>query len=171
LLVGNSTGTGSLTSAVIKGDIIGGSTDASGVSGGVRSLVGTGYIEADRIGSITVQGKLQSGQNDGTALAKSGGIHAGEIGTLKVGSVEGNAETPAIISAVRSIGKATFGGNVEFLELLAGYSAPSDAAKPRGFMYNAGATIGTVIVNGEMTASSIVAGVHAGNDGKIRHVR
>jgi hypothetical protein len=164
---GNSFTAGLLQSAVIKGSILGGSTDASSVADGVSSLFGSGYVQSDRIGAITVEGRIESGTNNGTALAKSGGIHATDsIGSLKIGSVKGNAGVPVVISALRSIGSATFGSDVTHLELLAGYTAP-EAGKPRGVLRDAGAFIDSVVVKGTFTASSIAAGVHAGNDGQF----
>jgi hypothetical protein len=164
---GNSFTIGLLQSAVIKGSILGGSTDATSVVGGVTSLFGSGYVQSDRIGAITVEGRIESGTNNGSALAQSGAIYAADsIGSLKVGSVKGNAGVPVVISALRSIGSAAFGLDVTHLELLAGYTAP-EAGKPRGVLRDAGAFIDSVVVKGTFTASSIAAGVHAGNDGQF----
>lgn len=166
-LIVNST----LGSALVKGSILGGSSDESSKTTinnvPTPGLLGSGYIDAAGIGSVTVEGTVKSGQKGSTPLAKSGGIYStSTINKLNVHSVEGNEVVPVVISAYQSIGNSTFGGNVKFLELLAGY-ANASLTTPRGEMLNAGASIADVIVKGTFTASSIVAGVYAGADGKF----
>jgi hypothetical protein len=172
LQVGNSVAATMLKTAVVKGSIIGGGTEVAGPTGAVTSLIRSGYIEADRIGSLTVEGMIKSGTKaTGTTLAASGGIFAAtSITTLKVlgvggVSIEGNEDNAVVITALQKIGNLTFAGSVKYAEVLAGYTAPSEAANARGTMRNAGATIDSVTVNGAFTASSIVAGVYAGTDG------
>jgi len=81
--------------------------------------------------------------------------------------VKGDKSAAVVISAVEGIRSATFSGDVSFAEILAGYSAPSAVGTPRGSLVDAGANIGTVNVSGTFSASSIVAGVDAGGDGKF----
>ena len=163
-----------LKQAVIKGSLIGGSTDATGTPGGVTSLLRSGFIDAGEITKLTIEGRIEGGVNAGTSLAGSAGIFsAGSIGTLNVfgngsaAAVKGDKSAPVVISAVKGIRSATFGADVIFAEILAGYSAPSAVGTPRGSLVDAGASIGTIIVSGTFSASSIVAGVDAGGDGKF----
>ncbi len=174
LFVLSDAGNAVLKQAVIKGNLIGGSTDAPGTTGGVASLLRSGIIDAGNIGKLTVEGRIQGGVNAGTSLAGSGGIFSdGTIGTLKVlgnggtEAVKGDKSASVVISAVEGIRSATFSGNVSFAEILAGYSAPSAVGTPRGSLVDAGANIGTINVTGTFSASSIVAGVDAGGDGKF----
>lgn len=174
LFVLSDVGNAVLKQAVIKGNLIGGSTDAPGTTGGVASLLRSGVIDAGDIGKLTVEGRIQGGVNAGTSLAGSGGIFSnGTIGTLKVlgnggtDAVIGDKSASVVISAVEGIRSATFSGNVSFAEILAGYSAPSAVGTPRGSLVDAGANIGTINVTGTFSASSIVAGVDAGGDGKF----
>jgi hypothetical protein len=87
-------------------------------------------------------------------------------GDLDDVALQGNKTMPVVISAVNGIGKATFAGDVTFAEILAGYNR-GNFTSVRGSLTNAGATIGTVTVDGVFKASSIVAGVDAGGDGKF----
>ena len=174
LFVLSDAGTAALKQAVIKGNLLGGSTDAPGTTGGVASLLRSGLIEAGDIGKLTIEGRIQGGVNAGTSLAGSGGIFSdGAIGTLNVHgtggtvAVTGDKSAPVVISAAKGIRNATFGGDVSFAEILAGYSRPTVVGTPRGLLVDAGANIGTIIVNGTLSASSIVAGVDAGGDGKF----
>jgi hypothetical protein len=161
-----------LGTAVIRGSLLGGSTAAADSGSTLPTeLQYSGFIQAGNIGNLTIEGHVESGQNLGTKLFGSGSIATfGTISSLQVlakdgdDAVKGNAKGAAIISAVNGITKATFGGNVSFAEILAGYTPPSTNGV-RGTLSNAGATIGTVIVNGIFSASSIVAGVDAGGDG------
>ena len=137
-------------------------------------MLRSGFIDAGNITNLTIEGRIEGGVNSGTNLAGSGGIFSsGTIGTLKVlgtggtTAVKGDKSALVVISAVEGIRSATFGGDVSFAEILAGYSGPTSAAKPRGELVNAGANIGAIIVSGTFSASSIVAGVDAGGDGKF----
>ena len=174
LFVLSDTGTAALKQAVIKGNIIGGSTDAPGTTGGVASLLRSGVIDAGDIGKLTIEGRIQGGVNAGTSLAGSAGIFSARaIGTLKVlgnggtDAVKGDKTASVVISAAHGIRNATFGGDVSFAEILAGFSATSAVGTPRGSLVDAGANIGEIVVNGTFSASSIVAGVDAGGDGKF----
>lgn len=162
---------GTLGTAVIKGNLEGGSTAATGSL--PTTLQYSGFVQAGNISNLTIEGHVESGTNGGTSLFGSGSIASfGSIGTIQVlakdGDValKGTSTSAAIVSAVKGITKATFNGDVSFAEVLAGYSPPSTSSA-RGSLTNAGATIGTVTVNGAFSTSSIVAGVDAGGDGKF----
>ncbi len=174
LFVLSDAGTAALKQADIKGSLIGGSTDAASTPGGVASLLNSGVISAGDIGKLMIEGRIQGGVNAGTSLAGGGGIFSrGAIGTLNVLgtggtiAVNGDKSASVVISAVKGIRSATFGGDVNFAEILAGYSAPTAAGTHRGSLTDAGANIGSIIVSGTFSASSIVAGVDAGGDGKF----
>lgn len=162
---------GTLGTAVIKGNLEGGSTAATGAL--PTTLQYSGFIQAGNISNLTIEGHVEAGTNGGTSLFGSGSIAVfGSIGTIQVlakdgtDALKGTSTSAAVVSAVKGITKATFNGDVSFAEILAGYSPPSTSSA-RGSLTNAGATIGTVTVNGAFSTSSIVAGVDAGGDGKF----
>src|SRR6185436_5411733 len=95
----------------------------------------SGFITAENIANMIVKGNVESGTTTGGAgLAGSGAIRALErLGKLKVdGNVIGNATAAAIISARDGIGNLTFGGDVSFAEVLAGYTVSNTGTQPRG---------------------------------------
>jgi hypothetical protein len=165
---------GKLGNAVLKGSLLGG--DTAGTEAAPVSIFRSGFIDAGNIASLIIEGHVQSGENKGTGstnLSGSGSISsATTIAKLQVlakdgdEALKGNKTSAVVITARNGITNATFGGNVTFAEVLAGYTQPASSA-PRGSLVNAGATIGTVKVNGVFSASSIVAGVDAGGDGKF----
>ena len=163
---GNGSGTlsalGTIQSTTIKGSILGGSTADTDTT----DILRTGFIEAGNLGSVLIGGDIKAGKNLGTTLAASGGIYtSGKLGKLEVqGNILGNETTAVILSARNGIGSATFHGSVTFAEILAGYAPPTEATTPRGELENPTASIGTVKVLGDFSASSIVAGAEAGSD-------
>lgn len=169
---GTNTDTGGISTdgrigrGLIMGDLIGGGTDAAG-GGGPATLLRSGFVIGSGISSIVVEGQIVTGRNLGNDLGGSAVIASSqEIGVITVkGAVTGNSTAAAVISAQNAIGRAIFGGNVEFAEILAGYSPVSDVTAPRGTLANLDALIGKVIVDGTLRATSIVAGVNAGGDG------
>ena len=94
----------------------------------------------------------------------------GVLGVLKVGgSVLGTSAAPVQIRALSefivgsdgefiSIGKIAVAGNVEFAQIAAGVGS---------LFYHAYGTIGSITVGGDWTASTAIAGVGAGVDGKL----
>ena len=165
---------GTLGTAVVKGSLIGGGTSAVGTTGTTvpNSLKYSGFIQTGNIANLIIEGRIESGTNLGTSLIGSGSIASfGTIASLQVlgkgdaPAILGNKTNAVVISARDGIGKATFGDDVTFGEILAGFTPDSTTA--RGTLANAGATIGTITVNGAFSASSISAGVDAGGDGKF----
>jgi hypothetical protein len=158
---------GLLGDGVIDGDILGGSAKTG------ASLLKSGYVIADRIQSLYVDGDLKAGQNDGTGLALSGTIRAEtSISFLRIhGSVLGNEDTAAIISAAgkgndrAAIKSLKIDGFARFAEILAGYGVNATTTNERGEAVNADARIGTVKFGGDVESISVIAGVAAGADG------
>jgi hypothetical protein len=180
--------TGVLKNAVIEGNLTGGSTvDAA------TSLNQSGYIQAGVITNLTIQGDITAGSktvtgseaNTNGTLTNSGAIRATtEITSLTVGgNITGNTDEQVVISAAGhtsssaktdvAIGKITVGsiknnvttgGNVSYANLLAGY-APANSAT--GTATDGDASIGTILVNGNLSGTNIAAGTSAGADGKF----
>jgi hypothetical protein len=165
---------GSLKSGLIKGNVQGGNNTTA------TTLVNSGYIQADTYGTLTVTGDLISGEMDGTGtLDTCGAIRATtSIGTLTLGGIVGNAKNPAIISAPGltdlpasaktdvAINTLTVTGNVSYGDILAGYSTNTQTSTVLlGTGVNANAQIGTVTIEGNYTATNIIAGVGAGTGG------
>lgn len=175
---------GRLSKLDIRGSIIGGNSGATG-SGTTQ----TGFVLAGRLGTMTLGGDLRSGTDDGAGLADSGSIRVHEnISSLTIyGSVIGNETSRAVISAgnngpltngvaTPAIAKLTVGhkalttgvvtgGNVSFLDVLAGYGEFGTTSEPRGEARNADAQIRTINFLGDMRATNVVAGADAGADG------
>lgn len=154
----------------IGGNIVGGS-----IPSGAPTLDRTGFIEADRIASVTVGGSMIAGINEDlfNDLTNNASIRvADDLGPVVVrGSLIGrktvNSFTPVIISArgqellapgatsdvaIRSL---TVVGRVEWSLVLAGF----DQNDPITAGTNGNASIGIVNVGGDWLASSITAGV------------
>jgi hypothetical protein len=123
--------------------------------------------------------------NTNGTLTNSGAIRATtEITSLNVGgNITGNTDEQVVISATGhtsssaktdvAIGKITVGsiknnvttgGNVYYANLLAGY-APANSAT--GTATDGDASIGTILVNGNLSGTNIAAGTSAGADGKF----
>ena len=175
---GNNTGTistfGMLKSATILGNIVGSSNTTSTI------LTNTGYLQAAGIGTLVLDGALQSGSFTGSGgLDTSGAIRStASIKSITVGSLAGNATNPAIISAVGAanlagtattdvaIGTVKVTGSSTYGDILAGYSADTNGGtQPLGTGVNADAQIGTVDIVGSISATNIIAGVGAGPNG------
>jgi hypothetical protein len=159
----------------------------TGSSSGAVKLTNTGYIQADSIGVMVLGGALTSGTAGSGGLDTSGAIRStSSIGSITVGSIVGNATNPAIISAVGqaslsanatrdiAIGSITVKGPgigtgpvTSYADILAGYN--TDTTDPGstllGTGVNADAQIGTVKINGDITATNIIAGVGPGATG------
>lgn len=157
-----------ITSVTIKGSVIGGDGLRSG------SIASTGAIGAIKIG-IDLKGDddFSSGSLESPSLKsvtvggsiRGGLIYATEtLGTLVVkGNVLGTESDRAKITAPGSsinpvaIKSITIGGNVEFADILAGYTIASAT--------NGDAQIGTVTVGGDWIASNLIAGAKANAGG------
>ncbi len=172
----NNTGTisvfGLLDHTAIQGNVVGSSS-------GTVKLTNTGYIQADGIGAMTIGGALIAGNAGGGGLDTSGAIRSTvAIWSLTVGSLVGNATNPAIISAVGqtnqpatattdvAITNLTVKGAATYGDILAGYSTDTqNGTAPLGTGVSADAQIGTVTIDGNFTATNIIAGVQAGATG------
>ena len=146
---------------VIKKVVVGGNID--GRSGGAKAglILATGAI-----GNLTVKGSVIGGAD------LSGIIAGGTVGTIAIGGDlrSDDAHKPVTVSAVGLIGarkqseavafkQVRVEGNVLNAEILAG-------VRHDGTPTNADAGIGKIIVDGNWTASSAVAGVEdVTNDG------
>jgi hypothetical protein len=158
-----------INSIIIGGSLVGGTADGAG---SVRAFSGSiGTVKID--GSITMQSD--------TPLAGAATIAAkGQIGSIQIGKdLVGTAANPVLITAGGSptglvddidvtIGSLEVGGNVERLQLLAGYVFTSFNPDDPQFALtpvNADASIQNVTVSGDWTASNALAGVGPGVDG------
>ncbi|HVT80417.1 MAG TPA: autotransporter-associated beta strand repeat-containing protein [Phycisphaerae bacterium] len=125
----------------------------------LTDIDGASVKAARSIGTVDIKGSFIGGS-----------LRAGaDIKSLTVrGSITGIAGTPVIISAFGqtiapskgkdvAIGSFTVNGNVLFLNLLAGYDTNLAGA-------NSDASIGTILVKGNWTSSSVLAGTAAGAD-------
>lgn len=172
LLGGSNNYTGRIVSdsdigkVTIGGDIKGGDIDSA------ANRVETGFLLGKRIGSLYVGGSIISGtESNGGTLVDSGSVRAGlDIGAITIkGSLHGNATNPVLITAQGqlipgaksdvAIKSLSVGGNVDYAEILAGYDI---SGTPEGT--NADAQIGAVSVNGDWTASSLIAGAQDNGD-------
>jgi hypothetical protein len=158
---------GDLTTLAITGNIRGGSAS------GAASLTRSGYVQAIRIGTMTIGGSMIAGtDNTSGTFSENGAISVtNDIGTATIrGSLIGNATHSVVIMARGqrvptattdlAIGQMTVNGRVEFSRILAGYDV---FGTPR----NADAQIGPVIVGHDWIASDLVAGAVAGADGRF----
>ncbi len=128
------------------------------------SIVGGGIYAKAAIEALTVGGDIRSA--GAPLLIATDGV----LGVLKVGgSVLGTSAAPVQIRALSefiigsdgefiSIGKIAVAGNVEFAQIAAGVGS---------LFYHAYGTIGSITVGGDWTASTAIAGVGAGVDGKL----
>ena len=153
---------GNLQSVTIGGDLTGASVT------GTTSVNISGAIEAvDHIGSVLIKGSIIAGSNGGTGtLVNSGAIFSdtADIGSITVmHNIVGNATASVDIAAVGplvkpasgydlAIGSLTVDGSVSYVNVQAGFSG--DGATPA----NANASIGSIIVKGNWSASNAVAG-------------
>ena len=159
----------------------------TGSSSGATKLTNTGYVQANAIGSLVVDGALTSGTAGAGGLDTSGAIRSNSfIGNISVGALIGNSTNPAIISAAgqtnlaanaksdTAIGHITvtgaggaFGSQVStYADILAGYNTNTNSgADPLGTGVSADAQIGSVVIDGNLMATNIIAGVGPGTTG------
>jgi hypothetical protein len=145
---------------------------------GKSTLTNTGYIQANAIGTMTV-GSLISGSAVSGDLDTSGAIRATTtISSITIGTLQGTASNPAIISAVGpanvpvgatsdvAIGSITIKTGSSYGDILAGYNTNTNGGTtPLGTGANADAQIGTVTIGGGISATNIIAGVGTGTGG------
>jgi hypothetical protein len=163
---------GLLRRAEIKGNL-------TGSSSGATMLTDTGYVQTNGIGVMTIGGALTAGTAGSGGLDTSGAVRSSvAIGSITVGSLEGNATNPAIISAVGpanlaataktdvAIGSVTVKAGATYGDILAGYNTDTqNGTEPLGTGVNANAQIGTVTIDGDLMATNIIAGAGPGTTG------
>src|SRR5690606_32420355 len=142
-----------------------------------RAVNNSGFISAGQIGKALVTGDVISGHDAGPGLNGSGLIAAaqstavpGTIQSLEIrGSVIGNESEAVLIAALgmrnqQAVKELTIGGDVEFLDILAGLAKPGpDGQIPR----NADAELGDLVFEGNVRALNIAAGAAFGDDGRF----
>lgn len=165
---------GSIQYLLIGGNIIGGENAASTDGSESKGLVHlTGAVFSAHLGAIAVGGDIRSGGTNGATLAQSGAVVSHfELGSLAVGgNLIGSADVNVVVSASGNrysigsaidlaIGSVVVKGAIRDTEILAGYDFLAETSV-RGGYSNADASIGSVTA-GELTRSSIVAGVSPG---------
>ena len=160
-----------LRGSLIGGDSLGGSLDTT------SAVTQTGYVLAGRIAQMTVGGDVRTGTDSGNGLYDSGVIRTiQDIASLTIhGDVVGNATTRAVISAglngskgaaTPAIGNLTIGGTTSYLDIAAGYRQ-ANFTSGLGTAYNADASIGNVVFQGDVKATNVIAGTTAGSDGRF----
>jgi hypothetical protein len=166
-----------MSNLTLNGSLIGGdSVAAVGTTPG-RAVNNSGFISAGQIGNALVIGDVISGHDAGPGLNGSGLIAAAQSnavpGTIKKleirGDVIGNETEAVLIAALgmrnqQAISKLTIGGDVEFLDILAGLAKPGpDGLIPR----NADAQLGDLLFEGNVRALNIAAGAAFGDDSRF----
>jgi hypothetical protein len=155
-----------LQSVVVGGDLVGASFSGSST----LSVTGAIYAQG-HIGSVLIKGSIISGSNGGSgSLNQSGAIFSdtADIASITVvRDIIGNATEPVQISAVgkatapssgtdNAIGSVIVDGSVSWCGFYAGFTNGLSSA-------NANASIASIIVKGNWTASNAIAGASAGN--------
>lgn len=167
-------------SVKIGGNLVGGTFDYAGSVTATEnanisiggSIIGgtdifTGTIEVTSAKKIAVGGSIYGASSFFSTSA--GGIYADKtLGDVSIkGSVFGENGRAFIIaqgvmnSSALAIGKVTIGGNVDGLDILAGYDP--DFMTGDFVATNGDASIGAVNVKGNWSASNLVAGVETNN--------
>jgi hypothetical protein len=159
--------------------------DGRGINPRVGGGIPVGAVDADGIGSFRVTGSIDGGtvSSDGDigsvkvneALNGSAIAAAGQIRVVKVfGSL--TSEDPAqpnLVAALAKVGstkpagavaidRLSVNGNVENAQILLGYRREVVEEQTSYLAKNPDASGGKVVVNGDWTASSLVAGVFDG---------
>ncbi len=177
---GSGNNSGDIFSSGTIGKISIGNDFVGGDSTLIAKLTNSGYVQAQRILSVTIGNDFIAGTDNGGGIDTCGAIRAdNDIGALTVkGNITGNSSNPAIISALGqhalaasaksdiAIRSVTVGGKAEFADILAGYSTDT-SSNLLGQPLNADASIGAVKIGTTISSSNIVAGVVAGADGKF----
>jgi len=166
-----------ITKLDLRGSLIGGDSLGDSLDAATGAVTRTGYVLAGRIAQMTVGGDVRSGTDSGNGLYDSGSIRSiQDIASLTIhGDVVGSATTRAVISAglngskgaaSPAIGNLTIGGTTTSLDIAAGY-IQTDFSSALGTAYNADASIGNVVFQGDVKATNVIAGVTAGTDGRF----
>ena len=146
-----------MDSLTIAGDVRGGSVS------GADSLTHSGFIFGFDVGKIIVRGSIISGSDSSTGtLDFSGAIDVNSAQSVEVrGDLVGNSTEPVTIRAFRAdamgygFHRILIAGDVHYANLFGGAGISSHAPDTR---------IGSVQVNGNWSASNLVAGCDAGAD-------
>ncbi|MGB8165974.1 MAG: hypothetical protein WCF18_00680, partial [Chthoniobacteraceae bacterium] len=138
-------------SVTVRGDIVGGTQQAAG------------RLLADGVKKLTIGGSVIAGPGGGFEQ-----INLQSVADFSIGrNITGTAANPArmIVKGDRTdvgadpndllIGKLTIGGNVQFAQILAGFSALN-------VLQNSDAQIGAVKVGGDWIASDLTASIQTG---------
>jgi hypothetical protein len=185
-IIGVGSGSGQVISGGAMGPVkIGGDLRGGGIAPSGADLSFSGYIQGDRIASVTIGGSIIAGADQSTSgsITFSASIRSlHDIGPIAIkGSLIGRADpftadanddrSLVVISASgqsvlapgattdTAIAKITIGGSVIYAKILAGFDA---ALNPS----NADASIGAVKVGGQWAGSDLVAGAYdSGGDG------
>ena len=174
-------GTGNGAGSIVVGDAITNLEIArnleGGSSAGTQTLLNTGFIATERLGTLNISGDVKAGTDDGNGLVNSGAIRVtGDIGALLIGGdVIGNTTARVVISAAgQAAGTANsairflrIDGDTTAADILGGYATSATAANPRGEGLNPDAQIGTIIFGGAVASTNVVSGVVPGTDGRF----
>jgi hypothetical protein len=166
---------GAIGSLTIHGNFQGGDSNAATVDTAPTSATQTGFITAERIARMTIDGSWISGANNGSGLADSGAIRvATDIGSLTVGhDILGNSNSRVVLAAGGTgsnhiaIGDLNVKGKAEYLDVLGGYFTGATLTSPLGKLVNADAIIRSVTVGGDILATNIISGIAPGADGRF----
>jgi hypothetical protein len=189
---------GAIGTLTLSGNLLGGTADGSGaifssakfdklaITGSVlggdladtatADLVGSGLIQAGRVGTLSIGGAIVVGEDFNVThkLVNSAAIRVqNDIAALTInGGIQGTEDTAAFITARGqaalvqdqttdiAFGKITIGSVVRNASILAGYDTTADVTAAEA---NPNAQIGDVTINGDWIASNLVAGA-AWND-------
>lgn len=177
--VAGGSGNGSLTGGIdFSGDVaaiyVGGNIQGGSSAAGTTEQYSGFANVGGRLGKFTLQGNLIAGESNNADDLNLGSVRAGILGDVTVaGSIEGNSSgTSASYAMITgrgdvtktsgrnlAIGTLTVGGSVTYAEILGGYDTTSNAVNGAGGLNGGGAQLGTILVNGDFTNSSIATGV------------
>lgn len=170
LLGGTASGSGRISSDLNLGTVAIGKNLVGGSASGSADLVRSGAIvSGGRIHQVVIGKSFIAGTNNTTGTFVDNGLVSAqlEIGSVLVGgNIEGKVNSVAVIRAGGSveptapssisIGSIIVRGHVEWGHILAGWDTNGN---PR----NADAQIGSIVVAGNWTASSVAAGAVSTN--------
>jgi len=184
---GNLTGASVATSTALmdSGYIQAGAIDALNIQGSVTAGANTHTTLSGTTntpdGSIINSGSIRS-KSDIVSLTIGGDVN-GSVNTYNEttasNSPTGTIINPVFISAAEgpnltkssktdlAIGSVTFGQNVNYLDLLAGYSPSGTSTALLGTPADSTAQIASVLVKGNLSATNIVAGAAPGSTGQF----
>lgn len=162
---------GNAKSIELKGNLIGGTTTASGASdeGGI-------FVDGT-VGSLTIGGSIKGGTAFDASNQNLGSVHAKVIGTMLVkGDITGNASNYVTLAAKGDTAKSkganvaikslTIQGSVSYANILGGYDIFGSTLNGEGGVNGGSAQLGAITVLGDFLNSSIATGVSNDNAAK-----